>query len=281
MDSRKWVKRFSIDVKLVYSNSIATQTNYLSQVTKFLFDFKNEVEPKSIPTEKIKLWVLEAKTINSRKHRICAIKAFYKNTVGMPDKIDSIPYPQKEKRLPIIIDQSDVQKLFNACDNLKHKAIMGVLYGTGVRISELLTIKLSDIKFDKENNKGSISVIGKGNKQRLVPLNEKLYSLLQRYWTKYRTKNWLFENDSTHLQYTKRSVQEFLSDLKIKARITSPVTPHKFRHSNATSLLEQGTDITIIQKQLGHNNIRTTQIYTHISKTLIENINSPINNIQL
>lgn len=277
MDILNWKNKFSTDLKLKYSNSEQTRSNYLSCVVSFLVHFKEQKEPKCIPTDAIKGYLLSFTTINTRKSNLCAIKAFYRLTVNMPNKIDRIPFPQKERRMPIIIDQSDVQKMFNVCTNKKHKCIMAVLYGTGVRISELIGIQLTDIK----RADGSIRIIGKGNKERYVPLNPQLLILIEDYWREYRTKKWLFENDSTHTQYSKRSVGEFLKSFKEKANVQSLVTPHKFRHSHATALLEQGTDLRIIQKELGHNSIKTTQIYTHVSNAVISKINSPLNNIQL
>lgn len=277
MDSGKWLNRFSLDLESKYTNSLQTRNNYKSCVSVFLERFKNFEQPKSIPTETIQRYLLEYRTINTRKANLCAIKAFYKITVKMPNKIDRIPFPQKEKRLPIIIDQQDVQKLFDVCKNLKHKTIMAVLYGTGVRIAELINIKLSDI----HRKEGCIRIIGKGNKERYVPLNSELLVLIEKYWRQYKTKVWLFENDNSHNQYSANSVRQFLRQFKIEANIKSIVSPHKFRHSHATALLEQGTDLRVIQEELGHSSIKTTQGYLHISKMSISKINSPLNNISL
>ena len=277
MDFLKYQNKFRIDLELKYSNSLQTRNNYFSCVVNFLQHFKNEKEPKSISTDSIKLYLLSFKTINTRRANLCAIKAFYKLTVNMPNKIDRVPFPQKERRLPIIIDQIDVQKMFDVCSNLKHKCVMAVLYGTGVRISELIGIKLSDIR----RNEKTIRIIGKGNKERFVPLNDSLLQLITNYWREYKTKIWLFENDLSHTQYSKRSVGLFLKSFKEKANIKSPVSHHKFRHSHATALLEQGTDLRIIQKELGHNSIKTTQLYTHVSTNIISKINSPLNNINI
>ena len=277
MNSGKWLNRFSLDLESKYTNSIQTRNNYKSCVSVFLERFKNFEQPKSIPTEDIQKYLLEYKTINTRKANLCAIKAFYKITIKMPSKIDRIPFPQKEKRFPIIIDQQDIQKLFDVCNNLKHRCIMAVLYGTGVRIAELINIKLSDI----HRKEGCIRIIGKGNKERYVPLNTELLTLIERYWREYRTKKWLFENDISHKQYNASSVRQFLKQFKEKANVKSIVSPHKFRHSHATALLEQGTDLRIIQEELGHSSIKTTQGYLHISKASISKINSPLNNIKL
>ena len=154
---------------------------------------------------------------------------------------------------------------------------MAVLYGTGVRIAELINIKLSDI----HRKEGCIRIIGKGNKERYVPLNPELLILIEKYWREYKTKVWLFENDNSHKQYSANSVRQFLKQFKLEANVKSVVSPHKFRHSHATALLEQGTDLRVIQEELGHSSIRTTQGYLHISKASISKINSPLNSIRL
>jgi uncharacterized phage protein (TIGR01671 family) len=111
MDIRKWIDKYSIDCRLKY-NSLSTQENYISQVKQFLYYFVGEIEPKSIPNDSIKLWLLQAKTINTRKHRLCALSSFYSLTVNMPDKIHRIPYPKSDKKLPIVLSQDEVQKMF-------------------------------------------------------------------------------------------------------------------------------------------------------------------------
>jgi integrase/recombinase XerD len=272
-----WINRFSLDCEMKYTNSIQTRNNYKSCVLVFLNRFQSYEQPKSIPTEAIERYLLEYKTINTRKANLCAIKAFYRLTIRMPNKIDRIPFPQKENRLPIIIDQGDVQKLFDVCENLKHRCIMAVLYGTGVRIAELIGIQLSDIK----RADGCIRIIGKGNKERYVPLNDILLQLIEKYYREYRTKKWLFENDLTFRQYSATSVRQFLKKFKMEANVQSLVTPHKFRHSHATALLEQGVDLRTIQKELGHNSIKTTQCYLHVSNSHISKIHSPLNNIKM
>jgi integrase len=162
MDIRKWLDKYSIDIRLIY-NSESTRSNYISQVKSFLFHFKNEIEPKSIDNEKIKLWLLEAQTINTRKHRLCAINSFYKLTVVMPAKIQKIPYPKSEKKLPIVLSQAEVQRMFSVCDNLKHKVILALLYSCGLRVSELINLKWCHI----DRSRMIINIIkGKGSKDR-------------------------------------------------------------------------------------------------------------------
>lgn len=178
MDIRKWADKYSIDCRLKY-NSTSTQDNYISQVTSFLAYFKDEVEPKSIPNEKIKLWLLEAKTINTRKHRLCAINSFYELTVCMPAKIGKIPYPKADKKLPIVLSTDEVQRMFDVCENLKHKVILALLYSCGFRVSELINLKWAHI----DRSRMIINIIqAKGKKDRQVGLNEKLIQLMTEYY---------------------------------------------------------------------------------------------------
>jgi len=143
MDCRKWIERYSIDCRLKYS-SLATQKNYISCVATFLYYFKNEREPKEIPTQSIKEWLLRF-GINTRNHKLCAIKSFYELTVGMPVKIDKIPYAKKSKSLPIVLSVDEIQKMFSVCENLKHKVILALLYSCGLRVSELINLKWQHI----------------------------------------------------------------------------------------------------------------------------------------
>jgi integrase/recombinase XerD len=278
MDIRKWSDRYSIDCRLKYS-SHATQENYISQVKSFLWHFKNEVEPKAIPNEKIKLWLLEAKTINTRKHRLCAINSFYGLTVGMPEKIAKIPYPKADKKLPIVLAQEEIQRMFDACENLKHRAMLALLYSCGLRVSELINLKWQHI----DRKRMIINIIqAKGNKDRQVMLAPEIIPLLENYYLKYRSVDYVFNGWKSEPQYSARSVGEVIKQLATKAGIDNKrVYTHLIRHCSFTHMVEFGTDINLIQKLAGHSNVKTTLMYTHISNNLISKIPSPINNIKL
>ena len=144
MEIRKWYDKYSTDCKLKYP-SIKTQENYLCSVGSFLKYFENEIQPKAIETNKIKEWLLTFKTINTRNHKLCAIKSFYEITVGMPLKLDKIPFSKKDKKLPIVLSQDEIQRMFDVCENLKHRVILTLLYSTGLRVSELINLKWSNI----------------------------------------------------------------------------------------------------------------------------------------
>jgi len=254
--------------------------NYCSCLTSFLvyFDKLGIASSEKITSSQIIEYLKQFKEPSTHSGYHSAIKLYYEKICHLGiEKFKYIERPKKAYRLPIIIDNTDIQKLMDVCTNVKHKAIMLTFYATGVRRTELLNIKISDI----DSKRGVIRVIGKGNKERLVPLNQMLLDYLRIYFKGYKPKFWLFENDTTHKQYTGASVKEFLNKYKELAGIASPVTPHKFRHSTATALLEQGVDLRIIQELLGHSSSKTTEIYTHVSKNIISKIKSPINYLTL
>lgn len=280
MNFRKWIDRYSTDCKLKY-NSEATQENYYSCVKSFLIRFDCYSEPKEIPTQEIKEYLLTFKTINTRRANLCAIKSFYEITVGMPNKIDSIPYPKKTKQLPIVLSVEEIQRMFNACENLKHKAILALLYSCGLRVSELINLQWKHV----DRSRMVINIVAaKGNKDRQVPLDETLISVLEVYYKEYKPKQYVFNGQfpDKELRYSDRSVGEVIKQLATKAGIDNKrVYSHLIRHCNATHLLEAGTDLSLIQKILGHSQISTTQIYTHISHNMISKIQSPLSAIKL
>jgi len=268
MDYRKWTDKYSTDCKLKY-NSESTQYNYISCVKSFLFKFSNYREPKEIPNSEIKKWLLEAKTINTRKHRLCAINSFYKITVSMPTKISKIPYPKEEKKLPVIIESEFLKDQIMKIDNLKHKAILMLGYSCALRVSEVINLKIEDI-----DSKRMLITIrnSKGRKDRLVVLSPTMLETLRGYYREYRPKKFLFNGQNQFdLRYSTQSCNKL-----VKKYIGKDYHFHLLRHSGATTMLENGTDISIIQKLLGHSNIKTTMIYTHVSNALLSKVKTPI-----
>lgn len=276
MNLEKWINRYKTDCAMKY-NSDATKDNYTSGVKSFLLKFNHYSEPKEIPTQEIKEYLLTFKTINTRKHNICAIKSFYQLTVGMPNKIDKIPYPKADKKLPIVLSVNEIQSMFKVCENLKHKVILALLYSCGLRVSELINLKWSHI----DRNRMIINIIqAKGNKDRQVMLTPELLPLLEKYYLQYKPKEYVL-NGQTNIQYTDRSIGEVIKQLAIKAGINKRVYTHLMRHCSFTHMVENGTDINLIQKLAGHSNVKTTSIYLHISHNHISKIQSPLSNIEL
>jgi len=271
MNLEKWINRYKTDCAMRY-NSDATKENYTSGVKSFLVKFDKYSEPKEIPTQEIKEYLLTFKTINTRKHNICAIKSFYQLTVGMPNKIDKIPYPKADKKLPIVLSVDEIQKMFTVCENLKHKVILALLYSCGLRVSELINLKWSNI----DRSRMIINIIqAKGKKDRQVMLTPELLPLLEKYYLKYKPKEYVL-NGQTSLQYSDRSVGEVIKQLAEKAGISKRVYTHLMRHCSFTHMVEQGVDINLIQKLAGHSKVSTTNIYLHISDNHISKIQSPL-----
>ncbi len=267
MNIGKYVQRYSEDLRLKnYSEN--TIENYCSQVRCFLEHFNSvATKPSEISEKQIKAWLLEAKSINGRKHRISAVKLFYKLTGKQPLKFRHIEYPRNERKLPQIINKEFLLEQISKIENLKHKAIIMIAYSAGLRVSEVCNLLISDI--DSQNKIIHIRQ-AKGKKDRIVPLSENVLQTLREYYKQYKPVGHLF-NGQFQNRYSERSCNQI-----VKKYIGENYHFHLLRHSNATALLESGTDISIIQKLLGHNNPKTTQIYTHVSTQLVSRVNTPI-----
>lgn len=276
MDCRKWLDRYSIDCRLKY-NSENTCGNYISCVATFLERFRNYREPKEIPTEEIKKWLLSFETPNTRNHKLCGVKSFYEITVGMPIKLDRIPFAKKDNKLPQVLSVEEVQSMFNVCENKKHKVILALMYSSGLRVSEVINLKWSHI--DRSRKIINI-VLGKGRKDRQVLLPEQLIKLLEDYYREYKPKEYVL-NGQFDIQYSSRSCLQVIKSLAKKAGINKRVWSHLMRHNSFTHLAESGVDINLIQTLAGHNSPKTTSVYLHLSHTTISKIPSPLSQIRL
>ena len=206
-----------------------------------------------------------------------SLKLFYKFTIKQPLKLKNIEYPRSEKKLPIVLSQNEIQRMFDVCDNLKHKVILGILYSCGLRVGELINLKWSHI----DRSRMVINVVGgKGAKDRQVMLSETILRLLEKYYYEYRPKEYVL-NGQFDLQYSERSVGQVVKQLARKAGIKKQVWTHLIRHCSFTHMVEQGVDINLIQRIAGHNSPKTTAIYTHISDSIVSKIYSPINSIRV
>jgi site-specific recombinase XerD len=252
--------------------------NYVSQVKCFLEYFDGKfTEPAKVNESAIKDWLLLANSVNGRRHRLSALKLFYSLTVKQPMKFKYIEYPRSEKKLPIVLSVDEIQRMFSVCENLKHKAILGLLYSCGLRVSELINLKWEHI----DRSRMIINILGaKGGKDRQVMLAPSVIDLLEKYWIQYKSKTYVL-NGQFGVQYSDRSVGEVVKQLAEKAGINKRVYTHLMRHCSFTHMVEGGVDINLIQRLAGHSNVKTTNIYLHTSHNLISSINSPINQIKL
>lgn len=267
MNIGKYVEMYSEDLKLKnYSSN--TIENYKSQVSLFLKYFENvATKPSEISEKQIKEWLLKANSINGRKHRISAVKLFYKLTGKQPLKFKHIEYPRSERKLPKIIEKQFLLDSIEKIDNKKHKAIIALAYSTGMRVSEVCNLKILDI-----DSKRMIITIrqSKGRKDRIVALSTKILEILRSYFSEYKPKEYLF-NGQFDVKYSPTSCNQI-----VKKYLGKEFHFHLLRHSNATALLEAGTDLRIIQKHLGHSSSKTTEIYTHVSTNVLQSMALPI-----
>ena len=227
--------------------------------------------------KEIKEWLLTANSINSRKHRISALKLFYTFTIKQPLKFKYIEYPRADKKLPIVLSQQEIQKMFDVCENLKHKVILSLLYSCGLRVSELINLKWEQI----DRNRMVINIIqAKGKKDRQVMLTSSLIPILEKYYYQYHSKNYVL-NGQFYEKYSKTSVLNVVKQLAEKSGISKRVYTHLVRHCCFTHMVESGTDLNLIQRIAGHKSVKTTAIYCHISSSLISKINSPMSMIKV
>ena len=205
-----------------------------------------------------------------------SIKLYFKTCRDTKIEIDKIHRPKRAKALPNVLSKEEVKKILDAHSNLKHKAMLSMIYSCGLRRSELLNLKFSDI-----DSKRNIVLLknAKGKKDRIAPLSPKILAMLRTYYKEYKPKNWLFEGQKQGEQYSEKSLQSVLKQALQKVGITKPVTLHWLRHSYATHLLESGTDLRYIQELLGHSSSKTTEIYTHVSTKNIQQIKSPFDDL--
>ncbi len=207
---------------------------------------------------------------------INAVKLFYRKMERREMILEEIERPRKEMHLPNVLSKEEVKRILGAPVNLKHRAMLGLIYACGLRRSELINLKPADI----ESSRGLLVVRqSKGNKDRVVPISPKVVEMLREYFKAYRPKEWLFEGRVAGEHYSSTSLQEVLKKCVLKAGIRKPVTLHWLRHSYATHLLESGTDLRFIQELLGHKSSRTTEIYTHVSQKSIQQIRSPFDDL--
>lgn len=212
---------------------------------------------------------------NTLHSRMNAVKFYFEQVLGREKFFVAVPRPKKPSILPKVISPADIKRLFEVTTNLKHNTMLKLCYGMGLRVSEIVTLKVADV--DSKNMQVFIAR-AKGKKDRYANLPESILEQLRAYFLEYRPKKYLFEGQYGE-QYSTRSVQQVFKQALQKAKINKEVGIHGLRHSFATHLLENGTDIKFIQELLGHNDIKTTLRYTHVSEKSLKNIKSPLDRL--
>lgn len=205
-----------------------------------------------------------------------AMKLFYREVLQTRLDIEKLERPRREHKLPNVLSKEEVKAILEALANPKHKAMLSLIYACGLRRSELLNLKPADV-----DSKRGLLIIrnAKGRKDRVAPLPERIIEMLRDYYKGYRPKVWLFEGQKPDTQYSPTSLQEVLKTAVEKAGVKRNATLHWLRHSYATHLLENGTDLRFIQELLGHKSSKTTEIYTHVTDNSIKKIRSPFDDL--
>lgn len=275
MINQDLTKQFVIILRMqrYADRSIKTYASHLAYFLKVSSKLKTEdITQKQL--EDFIIWLVEKKNVGQsyQKAMIATITKFYKEIFQRNINLKHLYPKRKENKLPKFLTKEEVKKILAATENLKHKAILTTIYSCGLRLSEVLELKIADIK-TREN----LLLVrqAKGKKDRVVMLSPLLLELLRTYYKTYKPKTYLFEGQEGE-KYSERSVQQILKNALIKASIISPASVHTLRHSYATHLLENGTDIRIIKELLGHNNIKTTEIHTHITDVSRTRVKSPL-----
>lgn len=275
------LKRYSEHLRLrAYSpNTIRTYTNEFYQLLRLLKEHPvYDLNPEQL--RRYMLYAIETEGIkeNTAHSRINALKYYFEKVLGRDKFFIEIPRPKKPLTLPKVLGEEELGRLFRSLSNSKHKAILFTTYSAGLRVSEVVNLRIQDIDSDRMQ---ILIKEAKGKKDRYVSLSPILLDILRAYIKTYRPKPifYLFESEQTKTAYPVRTIQRIFQLAKEKAGIKKETGIHSLRHSFATHLLEKGTDIKYIKDLLGHFNIKTTERYLHVSKKELINIPSPLDDL--
>lgn len=267
---------------ILKSYSPSTISTYLKEMSQLLM-MLNQIPADELTPELLKRYMIYCAEVqhlkeNTLHSRINALKFYYEQVLGREKFFWDIPRPKKQLILPKVLGEDEVARLFNALENLKHKAMLFTAYSAGLRVSEIAELKLRDIDSDRMQIRIENA---KGKKDRYVNLSPVLLDILRAYVRRYRPapKEFLFESEQTGEPYPTRTIQRIFQLAREKARISKQVGIHSLRHSFATHMLEKGIDIRYIKDLLGHFSIKTTERYLHVKKEKLVNIISPLDDL--
>ncbi len=268
----KYVEKVKTELKL-RGYSPRTIESYLFFLQPFLELIQ---DPKLIEVDQVKFFLaglIEKYSNKSRALAVSSLRFFFKRVIDRPDIFVKLEVPKKEKKLPIVLSVQEIRDLIDSTNFVKSKIITKMLYSSGLRVSELVNLTPKDLDF--QQNMGWVRK-GKGSKDRMFKIAESIDKPLQKYINENPKNKYLFSKDKP---LSTRNVQMIIKKAAKKAKINKKVTPHTLRHSFATHLLENGENLLVIQQLLGHENLETTRIYTHISQDQIKNVKSPLDNL--
>jgi site-specific recombinase XerD len=256
--------------------SPATAKSYISHFEKFINYYKQHENLLSLGEREINEYISylhqQKRSDAFIKMSISAIKFYYEVVCQMPGRFYDLRAAKPKETLPKVLAKEDILKIIDATTNLKHRCMIQLLYSGGLRRSELINLKITDI----DSSRMVINVrSGKGGKDRVTLLGKRMLEELRAYYRLFKPKEYLFEGESGG-RYSPSSLRKVLHKATQRAGIRRRVTPHILRHSFGTHLLEEGTDLRYIQSLMGHSSTKTTEIYTHVAVKRFENIRNPL-----
>jgi integrase/recombinase XerD len=253
-----------------------TQKTYLREAGNLAKYFNRS--PAELGEEELKeymLYLMKERHLSAGTFRfyVAALKFLYRTTLKREWAVEKIRYPRAKRKLPVVLDLSEVESLFSVTTNLKHKVILMITYSSGLRASETARLKITDI--DSKRMMVRISQ-GKGGKDRYSILSQTTLEHLRQYWRKYHPAEWLFNGAKKNDPISTNSIQQLFYKAKKRAGITKPASVHTLRHSFATHLIEAGTSLHHVQLLLGHRSPTTTTVYLHVSRLNLAQVISPL-----
>lgn len=275
MDFRNYKEKYIAVLKAANFKENTIKT-YIGCLQMYFQYFKAEKEPKGISADQIKFYLSGLSSPAYQRQMLKALKNFYTYVIKQPKKLQYVPFAKREDKVPTVLSQQEIERIILATNNLKHKLIIILLYSFGMRRQELIDMQFYWI--DRENM--ALKIKGKGNKERLVPIQERILNMMEQYYKQYRPNQYMIEG-AKGAKYSATSISKIIKRAASKAGVRKEVTAHTFRHSYATHLLEQGISLRIIQVLLGHSSSKTTERYTTVSSAHLNELYSPIQNINL
>ena len=253
-----------------------TQRSYLREADNLAKYFNRS--PEELGEDELKaymLYLIKERHLSEGTFRfyVAALKFLYRTTLKREWMVEKIRHPRAKRKLPIVLDLSEVESLFAVTTNLKHKAILMITYSSGLRVSETARLKITDI--DSKRMMVRITQ-GKGGKDRYSILSQTTLEHLRQYWRKYHPQEWLFNGAKENDHLSTNSIQQLFYKAKKQAGIIKPASVHTLRHSFATHLIEAGTSLHHVQLLLGHRSPTTTTVYLHVSRLNLAQVISPL-----
>jgi len=257
-----------------------TEQTYISAVAHFARHFgksPDQLGPEHVADYQV--WLRDEKRASNVlfNQAMCALRFFYGKVLERPETVERIPYARSERRLPVVLSVEETIRFLRSIDVPRYRVLLSTIYATGLRLSEALALRASDI----DSQRMVVRVRqGKGKKDRYVPLAPALLEMLREHWRREHLRDLLFPRPSDPLlPASPTTVQKYVQRFGQKAELTKKITPKTLRHCYATHLIEQGTSTRVVQVLLGHSNVHTTETYTHVSPSTLGNVVGPLERV--